>query len=138
MTALGGRIRTGNKGSCCCSVPAVGASLPGARSAAAALGRGRWDGDRNTGGILGIVLWFMAEMPPGQSGLNLAACGVGIPRSSSRGVKYIEVMQENTLLLFYRASRAVSEMGEGRGASCPKIKGEEETYGACEMREACY
>lgn len=48
MTALGGRIRTGNKGSCCCSAPAVGARLPA--GAAAALGAGRCHGGTARGG----------------------------------------------------------------------------------------
>lgn len=105
--------------------------------------RQRWGGVAGMGGepeveIPWIVLCFMAGTPRGQIGSNLAACWPCIPRCSSRGVKYIEVMQENTLLLFYRASRAVSDMGEGRGGSCPKIKGEEESHGACKTRETCY
>lgn len=81
MTALGGRICAGNKGSCCCSERSAGEG--------AAVGME----------IPGIVLWFVAEMPPGQPGSSLAACRMGIPRSSSRGVKCIEVMRENTSFL---------------------------------------
>ena len=83
MTTIGGRICMGNKGSCCCSVPIVCALLPGSPSersqVPSAAARRRWGGGDGTGGeprmeILLIVLRFMAEMPRGQTGSNLAAC----------------------------------------------------------------
>ena len=82
MTTIGGRICVGNKGSCRCWVPIVCALLPGFPSAAGCSRQRRDGGGEGVVGrggeprveILLIVLCFMAEMPSGQTGSNLAAC----------------------------------------------------------------
>lgn len=131
MTAAGGRICMGNKGSCCCSVPAVRASLPGFPRCGGSAG-GRAGGGNTVAGPVfygrnaSRTSWLKPRCPLS------AHSTLFFPRSKThRG----HARKHFTPLL---PSRAGSEMREGRGGSCPKMKGEEESYGACEMRETCY
>lgn len=130
MTTIGGRICMGNKGSCCCSVPIVCAWLPGFPSAP------RCSRQRRGGSGEGVMGPRGGERAKGGNTVDSPAF-YGRNASRTNWLKSRRLLSvhstllfprskihrghaENTLLLFYRASRAVSEMGEGRGGSALK------------------